>query len=287
MDARLPHAIVTALLEGRCREPFGVLGNHPWEDDGRTGRVVRAFLPWAADVTLVHADGSETWMEPAHEGGLFMGVFPGEPAFFTYRLAATDRRGQRWVLEDPYRFPPFLDEERVRAFLRGEEPRVHQVLGARPMVHEGVAGVGFAVWAPHAQAVNLMGTMNRWEGRCHPMRPRGATGVWELFVPGAGKGAVYKYEIVTASGRKVDKADPCGSAMELRPATASVVWDPSGYVWSDAAWMEARRSWDQGSAPVSVYEAHLGSWKRVPMEERDEGSHGWPGYRALADDLLP
>jgi 1,4-alpha-glucan branching enzyme len=287
MTAHPSHDVLTSLLEGRCREPFGVLGNHPWQADGKKGRVVRVFLPWAADVTLVRADGSEIWMEPAHAGGLFLAVFPGEPGYFAYRLAATDRRGQRVVLDDPYRFPPFLDEERVGRFLRGKEHRVHQVLGARPMTLEGVVGVGFAVWAPHAHAVNLMGTFNRWEGRCHPMRPRGATGVWELFVPGAGKGAVYKYEVVTASGRKVDKADPCGWAMELRPATASVVWDPSGYVWNDGAWLEARRSWDAASAPMSVYEVHLGSWKRTPPEEREEGDHGWPGYRALAEDLLP
>ncbi len=287
MTAHPSHEALTSLLEGRCRDPFGVLGNHPWQADGRTGRVVRAFFPWAADVALVRPDGSETWMEPAHPGGLFLAVFPDEPGYFAYRLAATDRRGQRWVLDDPYRFPPFVDEERVGGFLRGEERRIHQVLGAHPMVLEGVAGVGFAVWAPHAQAVNLMGTFNRWEGRCHPMRPRGATGVWELFVPGAGKGAVYKYEVVTAGGRKVDKADPCGRAMELRPATASVVWDPSGYAWGDAAWMEARRGWNPDTSPMSIYEVHLGSWKRTPPEEREEGGHGWPGYRALAEDLLP
>jgi len=264
-----------------------VLGNHPFESDGRNGRVVRVFIPWAADVALVRQDGSEVPMEVAHPGGLFQAVFPDEPGYFTYGLAVTDRRGQRWPVDDPYRFPPFVDEGRVWSFLHGEEQRVHQVLGAHPMTLEGVAGVGFAVWAPHARVVNLMGTFNRWEGRCHPMRPRGATGVWELFVPGVGKGAVYKYEVVTAGGRKVDKADPCGWAMELRPATASVVWDSSGYVWSDAAWMEARRGWNPDTSPMSIYEVHLGSWKRTPPEERGEGESGWPGYRALAEDLLP
>ncbi|HKJ02607.1 MAG TPA: 1,4-alpha-glucan branching protein GlgB, partial [Longimicrobiales bacterium] len=181
----------------------------------------------------------------------------------------------------------FLDEGRAVLFLKGQERRAHEVLGARVMTLEGVAGTGFAVWAPNARAVNLMGTMNRWEGRCHPMRPRGATGVWELFVPDVGKGAAYKYEIVLSSGRKVDKADPCGRSMELRPATASVVWDPTGYVWGDADWRERRSTWDPDRTPVSVYEVHLGSWKRTPPEERSFGDHGWPTYRQLADDLLP
>ena len=249
--------------------------------------MVRAFIPWAADVAVIRDDGAEERMEQVPAGGLFVEAFPEARAYFRYRLGVTDRRGQRFVLEDPYRFPPFVDESRVRRFLGGDEPRVHQVLGARPMTLEGVAGVGFAVWAPEAQAVNLMGTFNGWEGRCHPMRPRGSTGVWELFVPGIGRGAVYKYEVVTASGRKIDKADPCGRAMELRPATASVVWDPSGYSWGDQAWLEARARWDAGSSPMSVYEVHLGSWKRTPPGQRAEGDHGWPGYRTLAHELLP
>lgn len=226
-------------------------------------------------------------MEALGDTSLFVAGFPDDDDFFLYRLRVRDRQRRTFELEDPYRFPPFLDEERVRGFLEGGEHRVHQVLGASPRVLEGVHGVGFAVWAPHARAVNLMGTFNGWEGRCHPMRPRGATGTWEIFLPGVGHGATYKYEVVTSSGRKVDKADPCGRAMELRPATASVVWDPSGYEWGDHAWMEARRGRDPSAHPMSVYEVHLGSWKRTPPEQRSPGDHGWPGYRALADDLLP
>ncbi|MEX2049236.1 MAG: 1,4-alpha-glucan branching protein GlgB, partial [Gemmatimonadota bacterium] len=185
-----------------------------------------------------------------------------------------------WKIEDPYRFGPTLDEGRIRAFLEGTERRVHEVLGASPARHDGVDGTRFAVWAPHALAVNLMGDMNHWDGRCHPMRPRGASGVWELFVPAVGSGARYKYEIVTPEDR-TERADPCGRAAELRPATASEVWDPLRYRWDDAAWMEARRTWRPEERPMSVYEVHLGSWRR-PSDGRT-----WYGYRELADMLLP
>ena len=249
--------------------------------------MVRAFLPWASRVSVLRGPAGEVAMEPVPGGGLFEARFPGEPSWFPYRLAAVDAQGRRVELDDPYRFPPFVDEARVGGFLSGTELRVHQVLGPRALTLDGVGGVGFAVWAPHAQAVNLMGTFNFWDARCHPMRPRGATGVWELFVPGARHGELYKFEVVTATGRKVAKADPCGRAMELRPATASVVWDPTGYAWGDAAWMEARRGWRADGAPMSVYEVHLGSWKRRPPGERSEGDHGWPTYLELAEDLLP
>jgi len=278
---------ITSLVEGRSRAPFDFLGNHPVRADGEGGRVVRVFLPWASEVRVVRDGCAPHDAQRVHLGGLFVADFPDEPGYFPYRLEVTETRGGARTMDDPYRFPPFLDEGRAVAFLKGEERRVHEVLGARVMTLEGVDGTGFAVWAPNARAVNLMGTMNRWEGRCHPMRPRGATGIWELFVPGVGKDAAYKYEVVTSSGRKVDKADPCGRAMELRPATASVVWAPSGYSWGDSAWREALASSDVAQEAMSVYEVHLGSWKRTPPEDRDGGDHGWPGYRDLAHDLLP
>jgi len=269
------------------RTPFGVLGNHPSGADGDIGRVVRAFLPWAAHVVVLPHDAEPVAMERVHEEGVFQAFFPERRHHFPYRLRATDRHGNTHELEDAYRFGPMLDEGRVGAFLAGTEGRAHEVLGARPLVADGVEGVFFAVWAPHAAAVNLMGTMNGWDARTHPMRPRGSTGVWELFVPRCAVGAAYKYQIVTGSGHRLDKADPFGRAVELRPATASVVWDPGQYVWGDQEWMAARASWDVAEQPMSTYEVHLGSWKRTPPGERPFGDHGWPGYRALADDLLP
>ncbi len=188
--------------------------------------------------------------------------------------------GKEWLRDDPYRFPPSLDEFRIRDFLEGRERRAHEFMGAVPIAIDGVEGTRFAVWAPQARAVNVMGDMNLWDGRSHPMRPRGSTGVWELFVPGAGPGTAYKFRIVTPSGDRLEKADPFARATELRPATASVVAPPSGHPWGDAAWVEGRPAAQAGDAPIATYEVHLGSWRR-------HWDHGWYGYRELADSLLP
>ncbi len=271
---------ISALAAGRCRAPFDVLGLHPAEP---RGWVVRVCLPWARSVTVLRRGLRPAAMERIHESGVFQAVFSRVSKPFTYRLSVEDPAGQTWEIDDPYRFGPTLDESRVHAFLEGRERRIHEALGASPCRHEGVDGTRFAVWAPHAEAVNLTGDMNHWDGRCHPMRPRGATGVWELFVPAVGGGARYKYEIVTAGGAKSDRADPCGRAAELRPATASEVWDSERYRWSDAEWMARRTSWVADREPVSTYEVHLGSWRRGP----GEGHEGWLSYRELADQLLP
>lgn len=273
--------VATALADGTLAAPFDVLGIHPAETG--SGKVVRAFVTWARSVSLVR-DGKRTPMQRLHEAGLFEADFPDED-FFEYRLAVEDEDGRVWEIEDAYRFGPVVDEIRVRAFLEGREHRVHQVLGSRPLTHEGVEGTGFAVWAPHARAVAVMGDMNGWDGRCHPMRPRGDTGVWELFIPGVGAGARYKFRIVDAHGAVLEKADPCGRAVELRPATASEVWTEGGYRWGDGKWMEQRERWNADDAPISVYEVHLGSWRRRPG--RAPQDPGWYGYRELADRLVP
>ncbi|MEJ2202806.1 MAG: 1,4-alpha-glucan branching protein GlgB [Gemmatimonadota bacterium] len=246
---------------------------------------MRVFVPWARTVTLVR-EGSGLTMDRVGESGLFQTYFPDAEGPFPYRISLEDPDGRQWEVEDPYRFQPTLDETRVRAFLSGGERRIHEVLGALPTEHQGVPGTRFAVWAPHAQAVNLMGDMNHWEGRCHPMRPRGATGVWELFVPGVQVGARYKYEIVSSTGERTERADPCGRAAELRPATASEVWDPGRYQWGDGEWMRQRASWNPDVAPISVYEVHAGSWRRASQDE-GKRPRGWLTYRELAEDLLP
>ncbi|HSR41715.1 MAG TPA: hypothetical protein VLL48_06080, partial [Longimicrobiales bacterium] len=187
--------VARSLTEGRCAAPFDVLGVHPHPDGGQ---VVRAFVPGARAVAVVPGGGGDPLeMAPTGTEGLFELRFPGRDGPFPYRLAVTRRDGSAERLDDPYRFTPTVDEERVRAFLRGEERRVHEVLGARLVERQGVEGTAFAVWAPHARAVSLIGEMNGWDPRRHPMRPRGDTGVWELFVPGVGPGARYKYQVVT------------------------------------------------------------------------------------------
>ncbi len=278
--------LARALAEGTCAAPFDVLGIHPLRSASEPGRVVRAFLPRATSVSVLHDAGSLA-MRRIHEAGLFEGVFADAKDFFDYRLDVEGPEGQHRRLHDPYRFSPALDEARVGRFLRGEEPRVHQVLGARILKHENAEGVLFAVWAPHARSVSVIGDMNGWDRRAHPMRPRGATGVWEIFLPDTNVGTRYKYALVTAEGRIVERADPCGRAAELRPATASEVWDDGKYAWGDSAWMKRRGTRDADRSPISVYEVHLGSWRRRARGEGSPGDAGWLTYRELADQLVP
>jgi len=279
--------MLDALVGGRHPTPFAVLGIHPITTSDAPGRIVRSFLPGAEAVAVLPEGGGPVAMERVHSEGLFEARFPAETSSLRYRLRIRWPDGGEKLEHDPYRFGPVLDEERIGRFNRGEETRLWEVLGARTVRHEGVDGTVFGVWAPNARAVGLAGEMNGWDGRRHPMRPRGSTGVWELFVPGVQEGALYKYEIHGPDPRfRVQKADPVGRRMELRPGTASVVCGPDRRRWTDDAWIDRRSTWSPDDRPVSIYEVHLGSWKRV--EGRAPGGlPGWPTYRELADDLLP
>ncbi|MFV1987618.1 MAG: 1,4-alpha-glucan branching protein GlgB [Gemmatimonadota bacterium] len=286
-----------ALLAGVCTDPrvaLGPLGAAA----GRTWGL-RVFLPPArrVEVRSGTADSSEPWedLDRVHAEGIFEGapsIRVGDP----YRLRVHWESGDASELEDPYRYPPTLTNEALAAFLNGTETRLADLLGARARVRDGVHGTRFAVWAPRALAVNLMGSFNGWEARRNPMWPVGDTGVWELFLPGVGPGALYKFEIrarpedgtdarADAEGPRdsplpVEKADPLGFEMELRPRSASVVGSGDGYDWLDEAWMETRADAVAPGEPISIYEVHLGSWRR---DEQGE----WLSYRELAATLLP
>ena len=187
--------------------------------------------------------------------------------------------------EDPYPFPPTLTPDRLSAFKAGSETRLDRLLGAAAERRNGVDGVRFAVWAPNARAVGVTGSFNDWDARGHPMWPVGETGVWELFVPGVEPGALYKYAVRPAVGASPDtacleKADPLGQRMEVRPRTATVVPWVSGFEWTDEEWLRERHRRTAPDRPISVYEVHLGSWRRS-----DDGT--WLGYRQLAETLLP
>jgi 1,4-alpha-glucan branching enzyme len=178
---------------------------------------------------------------------------------------------------------PWLSEFDLHLFGEGTHERLYEKMGAQLTVHQGVAGVNFAVWAPNAVGVGLIGDFNRWDRAAHPMRRRGPTGVWELFVPGLGHGALYKFDILTRhDGRSAVKADPYGFAMELRPNTASRVVDLGRYTWGDEAWMAARADHQRADRPLAIYEVHPGSWKRKGGAPPD-----WLSWRELADDLVP
>jgi 1,4-alpha-glucan branching enzyme len=278
MSMTLPNEVVRALAEGVHETPADVLGLR--SEDGAV--ICRAWQPHATRVDLIDFHNGRTLpMRRIHEAGLFeWSESPGRP--FRYRFRMTDAQGNSWEGEDPYRFPFVLSSFDLHLFNEGTNFRAFEKMGAHPRVVEGVAGSQFAVWAPNALRVSVVGPFNRWDGRCHPMQKRGPGGVWELFVPGIGPGEIYKFEIKGPQGFLQQKSDPYGFAAELRPRSASVVWDPARYTWGDGEWMAARGSTEWHRRPVTVYEVHAGSWMHV----REEGGR-WLTYRELADRLVP
>ncbi|MFT4013353.1 MAG: 1,4-alpha-glucan branching protein GlgB [Paracoccus sp. (in: a-proteobacteria)] len=259
------------LREGRCDHPFDILGPHP---QGR-GRQVVAFQPDLVSLSAL-TKGKETPL-PRIDGDFFAGKVPAG----RYHLKATRADGSTQEFEDPYRFGPVLGEMDLHLMGEGTHRRLWQALGAHVITHEGVQGTHFAVWAPNARRVSVVGDFNRWDGRVHPMRRLGSSGVWEIFLPAIAEGALYKYEILDAQGDLVLKADPLGFGSQHPPEKASMVRDIAGYGWHDAAWLDKRAAAQDRRAPISIYEVHLGSWRR----RWDQG--GRPlSYKELARDLV-
>ena len=228
--------VLSALAQGQCGDPFSFLGVHP---DREGGWVVRAFLPWATSLEISRLRRRRIPMSRTGDDGLWEARIPpsgssdsdGPPP--RYRVAATDPNGREWLIEDPYRFPPTLDESRVAGFLEGRERRAHEFMGAHRWELDGVTGTRFAVWAPHARRVSVVGEFNGWDGRRNPMRRMGASGIWELFIPGVQRGDIYKFEVKTHENHLRLKTDPMALLMELRPSTAAVVWGLEGS-WANA-----------------------------------------------------
>jgi 1,4-alpha-glucan branching enzyme len=272
---------VEALLSARHGDPFALLGLHRHG----AGLVARAFVPGAETLALQPADGSPALPLPRrHPEGFFEGLLPGQEQPFPYALACSNS-DTAWQVQDPYGFGPVLGPTDDYLLVEGTHRRLHERLGAHPMQHEGAEGVHFCVWAPHARRVSVVGDFNHWDGRRHQMRKRIDSGLWEIFAPGIHPGTAYKYEIVGPDGALLPlKADPFGFMGELRPSTASVVAAAEPFRWSDAAWREAQRAKVARRAPMSIYEVHLGSWRR----RLDGSPHGaFMSYEALADALIP
>jgi 1,4-alpha-glucan branching enzyme len=269
---------VEAVVNADHDDPFAFLGMRL--DDGVL--VVRTMQPRAAKVSVVDAVTGAVVAElpRLREQGFFCGPVGGKEPF-AYRLLLDYGNGVTEQIEDPYRFPPVLGDLDLYLFGEGSHLHLYRHMGAHLVTLDGVAGVSFAVWAPNARHVSVVGDFNHWDGRVHSMRVRHGVGVWELFIPGLGEGALYKYEIKAADGSLLpQKCDPYGFSAEIPPKTASVVYDLKDYAWNDAKWMERRQSTVAREAPMSIYEVHLGSWKRVP----DEGNRSMT-YRELADEL--
>lgn len=252
-------------------DPFSVLGRH--------GDTVSAFAPGALAVDAVSATSRRKLAALAEaEPGLFCGKLSASTA---YRLRITWPDGAQEVVNDPYRFSSTLGELDLHLLAQGDHRDLADKLGAHEVVLDGVPGVVFSVWAPAARAVAVIGDFNAWDGRRHPMGPRGA-GVWELFVPALAAGARYKFEVLGADGVLRQKADPVARATEVPPATASIVAPPLVHDWGDDEWMAQRAQRHHRGAPISIYEVHAPSWKR-PWDDRS-GPHDWD---ELGDLLIP
>ena len=265
-----------AIVAGDHGDPFSILGMHEGDDNGL---VVRTFQPGARSVEVVSEDGNSLGeLEPVHPEGMFVGpVSVEEQSPYKLRI---DWDGNVVELDDPYRFPPVMGDQDLHLFGEGNHHYLYEKLGAHPMTLEGAWGVSFAVWAPGASRVSVVGGFNNWDGRRHVMRKHAGIGVWEIFIPNIGTGEVYKYELKGPNGDLLPlKADPYGFLAEKLPGTGSVVNDPTRYDWQDEEWMRNREAKNALDAPMATYEVHLGSWRR-----HEDGTY--LTYEELADQLV-
>jgi 1,4-alpha-glucan branching enzyme len=274
-------AVETTELDALARRehpnPHGVLGAHPADQ----GAVIRALRPAASAISAQLEDGSTVELEQIHPGGVFEGFAPDAEPPFRYRLEIDYGDVGNFTIDDPYAFGPTIGELDLYLIGEGRHEQIYERLGAHVIEHEGATGTAFAVWAPAARAISVVGEFNSWDGRLHAMRSLGSSGVWELFLPGVEPGVRYKYEILGADGELVLKADPYAQQAEHPPQTASVVFH-SEHQWShgDGQWLAQRAEEPPLGRPISIYEVHLGSWRLNPLEDNRSLS-----YLELADEL--
>ncbi|WP_214351168.1 1,4-alpha-glucan branching protein GlgB [Pseudomonas congelans] len=276
----IPAAVdLDALIRAEHRDPFSILGPH---GDGGSGQYVRAYLPAALSVRLLaRDDGRELGeMEMSEVPGFFVGHLEHPQPY----LLKINWAGGEQITEDPYSFGPLLGEMDLYLFAEGNHRDLSSCLGAQVTSVDGVDGVRFAVWAPNARRVSVVGSFNSWDGRRHPMRMRHPTGVWEIFVPRLQPGEVYKYEILGAHGILPLKSDPMALSTTLPPDTASKIAAPLQFEWNDQEWLQSRAGRHEVNAPLSIYELHAGSWQ---MEQVDDNKWRQYNWRELADRLIP
>jgi 1,4-alpha-glucan branching enzyme len=276
---------IKPLISGEVADPFTLLGAHPVVLDTEPALAVRAFLPGARSVAVLDlVPGQEIPAPLVDAHGIFEAVLPGEREIFPYRLKVDFGTDPATTFYDCYSFDPVLTEDDLYLFGEGNFYEIYEKLGAHPWQHQGVTGTFFAVWAPSASRVSVVGDFNQWDGQRHQMRSRGASGVWELFVPHLGPGLLYKFEIRTQNGTLLIKADPLAFRFEKRPKTAAIVHDLNSYTWTDHEWMTSRPKQDPLRRPMAIYEVHLGSWRR--RVEEGNHAHAWLTYREAAEELI-
>ena len=268
--------VLNRIVSGYEPYPQSMLGPHEVEG----GYVVTAYHPSACGMS-VHFEGEKEAheMERVHEMGVFSYYFKTKK-YKPYKITKYYEDGSFVTSEDPYSFTSYFTADDCYMFGNGIHYEIYEKLGAHPMEIDGVQGTYFAVWAPHAKRVSIVGDMNMWDGRVYPMRRREDMGIFELFLPHIGVGEIYKYEIMTAAGDLILKSDPYGNAFQMRPDNASVVADIHQFDWKDQAWMKKRVKADTYSSPMNIYEVHIGSWKRAG-ENQDQ----FMNYRDIAHDL--
>ena len=269
---------IRALVSGEIGAPGSILGRHQHGDNVS----IRTFRPWAERIDVVDEhSGRRAPMRKLHAEGFFIVELDKSWSSASYHFETTAQDGSAESYGDPYNYPPLLTDYDIFLFAQGRHLDIYKKLGAHPRQVDGVTGVNFAVWAPNCYKIALTGDFNRWDARVHPLQANGDSGIWEIFLPGLEPGISYKYEIRSHNdGYRAEKADPYAFYAEVRPSTASVVYDIAAYQWSDENWMAARARRDSLAEPMNIYEAHPGSWRR-------DQENKFLGYRQLADELVP
>ena len=282
MSTFLPKEEIDRIVKGEHTSPHSVLGNHRVGFEGKECIVIRTFVPGAAmaSVVLEAGDVPKIPMNKVHEEGFFEALVKDQSDFFPYKLEV-QTNNHLHLREDPYRYLPSIGDFNL-GDLRGDAyHQAYRMLGAHRKTYGEIEGCSFSLWAPNAKQVSVIGDFNGWDYRTHPMRQMGSSGIWEIYIPGISQGTVYKYSVLGCFGQRLEKTDPFAFAMEMRPKTASVVWNIDHYRWQDQEWLDYRTQSVPYEQPLSIYEVHLGSWARV----QEEGNR-WLTYRELATKLV-
>ena len=286
MRSQIDVSAIAPVINGYHENPFEVLGPHEIEEGGRRALAVRAYLPETQQVWLIDPrQGLSQPMRRIHPAGLYETICPTDlhcQSFGpTYQFRAVHQSGEQTTMHDPYAFPPLLTDYDLHLLGEGRHWKSYDRLGAHSREINGVRGTNFAVWAPNAESVSIIGDFNQWDRRTHTMRKHIPSGIWELFIPELEAGTFYKFSIKVRGGSVVEKCDPYGFAAEVPPRTANIVTNLDSSQWSDAEWMATREKHNALDSPLSIYEVHLGSWRQ---NHGDDGP--WLNYRDLAHQLV-
>lgn len=282
MNSSLSINEIMKLFKTEYGDPHSIMGMHEILKGDKKCVVVRQLIPNAVCVSVIDKkSGKKYSLEKLHDDGFFEGIIPRRTRYFAYILEVDFGGGNIWQTADQYTFEPTVTEYDRYLFGAGNHYRIYEKLGAHPKEINGIEGVAFAVWAPNAKSISVVGNFNNWDGRRNMMRLLDKSGIWELFIPGIKEFDIYKYQVKAQDGTIVNKADPYGNFAEVRPANASVIYNINGYNWKDKEWIKQREITDRYNVPMNIYEVHLGSWMRVPEEE-----NRFITYKEAADKLV-